>query len=160
MVYFFSVAFPFLFLAFLLSEPRSSELLFELGDGIVDRRNSDWKYRFYLPSEITETSSIVIDWRTLIVLLDAVIDRFTLTFHFVAKAFKGQGQQPGRRCLEEVQAMCADIFWFPSWTPRFQGPRPVQPQTILLTPCFIPGLKETRLYVTTEKFWKFWWAQA
>ena len=61
MVYFFSVAFPFLFLAFLLSEPRSSELLFELGDGIVDRRNSDWKYRFYLPSEITETSSIVID---------------------------------------------------------------------------------------------------
>lgn len=86
MVYFLSFAFPFLFLAFLFSEPWSSELFFELGDGIVDRRNSNWKYRFYLPFEITETSSMVIDWRTSIVLLGAVINRFTLTFHFVAKA--------------------------------------------------------------------------
>ena len=82
---------PFSFPCVLISEPRSSELFFELGYGIVDRRNSNWKYRFYLPFEITETSSLVIDWKTLIVLLDAVIDRFTLTFHFVAKA---QGTRP------------------------------------------------------------------
>ena len=91
MVYFLSFALPFLFPAFLFSEPRSSELFFELGDGIVERRNSNWKYRFYLPFEITETSSLVIDWKTLIVLLDAVIDQLTSTFHFVAKA---QGTRP------------------------------------------------------------------
>ena len=69
----------------------------------------------------------------------------------LSQKHKGQFQQPGRHCLEEAHAKCADIFWFPNWTPRFQGPRPVQPQIISLTPCFIPSLKETSLYVTTER---------
>ena len=36
MIYFLSFALPFLFLAFLFSQPWSSELFFELGDGIVE----------------------------------------------------------------------------------------------------------------------------